>query len=92
MKLEDVAIIKTNFPEADFWITRRGSLDTVGKPTKEYNPESIGIKVESNMLLPEYMYYVFMHMHQSGVWKQHAHGATNLVNIKLSDVKNIPLR
>ncbi|EDW5526466.1 hypothetical protein CGU17_004274, partial [Salmonella enterica subsp. enterica serovar Johannesburg] len=26
MKLSDVATIRTNFQEADFWITRRGSL------------------------------------------------------------------
>ena len=40
----DVADIKISFAEADFWITRKGSIKEVGRPTKDFNKEKIGIK------------------------------------------------
>jgi hypothetical protein len=91
MKLGDLTTIKTNFQNADFWIIRRGSINTVGKPTKEYNPEHIGIKVNSDQVVPDYLYYWFMNFHNMGYWKEVATGTTNLVNIRAQDVKNIPL-
>ena len=33
MRLSDVTTIKTHYPEADFWLVRRGSLKTCGQPT-----------------------------------------------------------
>lgn len=92
MKLSDVATIKTNFPDADFWIVRRGSLKTVGEPSYIFNPESIGVKVtRPDMVLSRYLYYCFLHLHQSKVWEPVATGSLSLVNIKVSDVKNIVL-
>lgn len=91
-KLGDMAIIRTNFPDADFWIARKGSRDTVGKPHKNFKAEDIGIKVkDQTQLLPSYLYYVFMHLYQQGVWKYMATGTLNLVNITVSDVKNLPI-
>lgn len=70
MKLSDVATIKTNFSDADFWIIRRGSLKTVGEPSYTFNPESIGIKVtRPDVVLSSYLYYCFLHLHQSKVWE-----------------------
>lgn len=93
MKLSDVATIKTNFPDADFWITRRGSLKTVGSLSYEFNPESIGIKVtRTDLVLSRYLYYCLLHLHQSGTWEPVATGTLSLVNIKVSDVKNIVLK
>ncbi|WP_435276264.1 hypothetical protein ACMAZF_04455 [Psychrobium sp. nBUS_13] len=40
--LFNIAKIKTNFPEADFWLVRKGGEFDVGKPTKTYKPENIG--------------------------------------------------
>ncbi|AEB22168.1 hypothetical protein ICQ89_004428 [Salmonella enterica] len=92
MKLSDVATIKTNFPDADFWIVRRGSLKTVGEPSYTFNPESIGVKVtRPDLVLSRYLYYCFLHLHQSKVWEPVATGSLSLVNIKVSDVKNIVL-
>lgn len=92
MKLSELTIIKTNFPEADFWIVRRGSLKTCGEPTKTFNPEHIGIKVvRTDILLPDYLYYCMMHLHRSKVWEFRATGTLNLVNIKISDVRSIEL-
>ena len=91
MKLGDVAIIKTNFSDADFWLVRRGSENIVGKPVKNYDPEYIGIKVETDKILPDYLFYWFMHFHGTGYWKSVATGTTRLVNIRTDDVKNIPI-
>ena len=41
MKLSDLCEIKTNFSDADFWLQRKGSVDTVGTPTKEFHSENI---------------------------------------------------
>jgi len=93
MKLSDVATIKTNFAEADFWIVRRGSLKTVGEPSYTFNRESIGIKVSrQDIVLSRYLYYCFLHLHQSRVWEPVATGSLSLVNIRVSDVANITLK
>ncbi|PKB89349.1 hypothetical protein A8A01_14580 [Ewingella americana] len=93
MKLQDVAAVSTNFPEADFWIVRRGSLKSVGEPTYKFNPEHIGIKViRTDLLLPRYLYYCLMHIHSAGKWKPLATGTLELVNIRVSDIKHIALK
>lgn len=89
--LKDFAEIKTNFEDADFWIIRKGDINKVGSPTKQFSSEHIGIKIINNMILPDYLYYAFMNMQTQGFFKQFAHGTTNLVNIKIEDIKNITL-
>ncbi len=92
MKLKDAATVKTDYPEADFWLVRRGSEDSVGQVTREYSPYHIGIKVHrTEILLPDYLYYVMMHLHSIGAWKVRARGTLSLVHITVSDVKNIEL-
>lgn len=92
MRLKDLCEFKTDFPEADFWITRKGDINTVGKPTKEFDPEKIGVKVvRTDLLLPDYLYYVFEYLVMSGVFASMAKGATNLKHISIDDVKNIPV-
>lgn len=89
--LSEKAEIKTNFPEADFWIIRKGSEDKVGSPTKEFSPEHIGIKVISDDLLPDYLFYAMQYTHSAGYYRPLAHGTLKLKNIKVSDVANIRL-
>lgn len=92
MKLSDVATIRTDFPEAHFWIVRRGSAERCGEPVRVFNPEHIGIRVNrTDLLLPDYLFYALRHMHQSGQWKAIATGALSLVNIRVSDVRQIEL-
>ena len=90
-RLKDYAEIRTNFPDADFWVVRRGTQEAVGKPVKEFSPEHIGIKVSSDDLLPNYLYYALMNAHMSGVFQGIAHGTTDLVNIRAQDIENISL-
>ena len=92
MRLQDVAKVSTDFPEADFWIVRRGTEKAVGEPTYVFNPEHIGVKVIStDILLPEYLYYCMMHLHSSRRWESLATGTLSLVNIRVSDIKHIGL-
>lgn len=92
MKLSSLAIIKTNFQNAHFWLVRRGSAAKCGEPTRIYNPEHIGILVvKTDILLPDYLYYALVHVHSTGHWERIATGTLSLVNIKVSDVQNIEL-
>jgi len=90
VKLSDFAVIKTNFPEADFWLIRRGSMSQCGKPVRAFYSEHIGVKVtRTDLLLPDYLYYVFLHIHNIGYWEPLTHGTLSLVNIRVQDVRNI---
>lgn len=93
MKLKDVCEIKLNFPEADFWLTRKGSEKEVGRPIKKFSPENIGIKVtDENILVPDYLYYIMTYFHSMGYFNQLSNGTLSLKNIRTEDVKNIKLR
>lgn len=88
--LKDLATVKTNMQDADFWLVRKGSSKTVGKPVREFNPEHIGIKVtRTDVLDPQYLYYVFMNLHNQGYFAQRATGMSELVHIRTSDVADI---
>lgn len=92
MKLAAVATIQTNFPEAHFWLVRRGSAERCGKVSRVFNPEHIGIRVDrTDLLLPDYLFYALAHVHETGHWKQLATGTLSLVNIRVSDVRSIEL-
>lgn len=93
MRLQDVATIAACFPDADFWIVRRGSLTTVGRPTYTFNREHIGIKVvRTDLILPQYLYYSMVNIFESGSWQSIATGTTALVNLRVSDIKHIALK
>lgn len=91
LRLKDLCKVGTNFEDADFWLQRKGSETSVGKPSKEFNPENIGVKVTATEKIdPQWLYYVMVHLHNSGYWKNKAAGVTNLVNIRSEDVGNVP--
>lgn len=90
MTIGDLCEFKTNFPEADFWLIRKGSEEKVGKPTKEFDSEHIGVKIiRTDIIDPQYLYYVFMHFQQSGKFINFAHGSLRLKHISIRDIKNI---
>jgi hypothetical protein len=92
MTLGDLCEFKVNFPEADFWLVRKGSDKTVGMPVKEFDSERIGVKViQTDVLDPQYLYYVFMHLQQSGKFIPLAHGTLKLKNISIRDIKSISI-
>lgn len=92
MKLSDVSTIRLNYPDAHFWMIRRGSVERVGEPVRVFNPEHIGIRIErTDILLPDYLFYTLQAIHLQGAWKQIATGTLSLVNIRVSDVRSIEL-
>lgn len=92
VKLGDLVAMSKGMEDADFWIEYRGSANTVGKPSKEYGPYKLGIKVTAtDRLDPRFLYYAFMNLQQQGHFAKMAHGTTNLVNLRIRDLANIPL-
>jgi restriction endonuclease S subunit len=90
MKLGQLCDIRTNFPEADFWLIRKGNDDEVGKPTKEFSPENIGIKViETDILFPQYLYYALLNLFNQGKFINLSTGTLRLKHIRTEDIKNI---
>lgn len=93
MTLGDLCTIKTNFPDADFWIVRKGTAKAVGVPTKEFSPEHIGVKVErTDLLMPDYLFYVMQHIHNTGLYERNATGTLRLVSIRTDLIKAIPVQ
>ena len=92
-KLGHVAKIGTNMEDADFWITRVHDSKNVGKPTKEYQPHHLGVKITAtDRLDPKFAYYLMHYIHGTGYFSERARGVGNRVNIKKSDVSDIPLK
>lgn len=65
--------VKTNFPDADFWLINKHSIDKIGKPVKEYRDCLIGIKCNEQLIFPSYAFYICLHIYQKGIcsriWK-----------------------
>jgi hypothetical protein len=89
MKLKQLCTVQTNLPNADFYIVRSGSQNTIGKVTKEFNKDYIGIKVtRTDLLVPDYLYYLLMNLHNQGYFKSISNGTT-LQHITTQHVGNI---
>lgn len=92
LRLKYVCEIKTNFPEADFWLIRKGDEETVGKPVKKFEPQHIGIKViKTDILDSKYLYYVFEYLYSSKELIKYTKGVLNLKHIIIDDIKNIKI-
>lgn len=86
LTLKDIAEIKTNFEEADFWLVRRGSAIKVGKSVEDFHPEHIGIRFNSQLVFARYFFYVMQQYHSQGVFEKMAKGSFLLVHITVDDV------
>lgn len=94
MTLGDICFFKTDFKDADFWLQRKGSEKNVGTPTKKFSEDNIGVKVKEeykDRVLPEFLYYYFVNLHNQGFFQPISHGILELKNIKISDIKSIPI-
>jgi len=90
--LGDLTTMSIGMKDADFWIEIRGSRKTVGRPTNEYGPYRLGIKVTATDILnPKFLYYAFEHLYNQGLLARLATGTTELVNIRKSDIQRIPM-
>lgn len=94
VRLKEIMEVRTNFEGADFWLVRKGSEANVGKPTKEFNINHIGLKLNDlgrQIADPQYLYYFFTFLHSRGSWMQLSKGTLNLKHISVSDVKNFSI-
>jgi len=92
MTIGDLCEFKINFEDADFWLISKGDKMSVGKPTNEFNPEHIGVKVIARDILdPKYLYYMFMYLNQNGELSKLSSGTLKLQHIRISDIKNIEI-
>ena len=85
-------VVKTDYPEADFWLQKRGSEQNVGKPLRKFSeiqgPYNIGIKVPEGMN-KEYVYAQLAALFRKGYWQRHSYGTLTLQHIRVDDVKEI---
>ncbi|MEG4171153.1 MULTISPECIES: hypothetical protein [unclassified Microcoleus] len=81
-------IVKNNFPEADFWLINKGSKNKLGEPVKEFQPYLTGIKCPV-LVLPDYAFYMCLHLYQQGLWQQYSQGSLNLQHLRLKNVKEV---
>ena len=85
-------VVKTNYPEADFWLQKRGSEQNVGKPMRKFSKVqgqyNIGIKVPEGMN-KEYVYAQLARLFRKGHWQRYSYGTLNLQHIRVDDVKKI---
>jgi hypothetical protein len=86
--------IRTDFEDADFWLVRKGSESSVGKPTKEFHYNHIGLRLNElgrQIADPNYLFYLFTFFHGNGLWARLSKGSLSLKHISVSDVKNFLL-
>jgi len=75
--------------DADFWLIAVNTKERVGKPVEEFNKNHIGVKVlNTEKILPKYMYYWMENLYNQGHWKQIARGSVQQF-ISVQDVKDI---
>ncbi len=98
MKLGDLCDIRYNMPEADFYIYARGSEKNLGMPSKdsENTEKKIGVKVKDEakeVLDSGYLYYLFMHLHNTQFWQTNGlvYGSLQLKNLRVEDIKNLSI-
>jgi hypothetical protein len=93
MTIGELCEFKTNFPDADFWLVSKGTRTEVGVPVKTFKPEYIGVKVvRTDILLPQYLYYVFMNLQNQGVFEMLSEvndGGVRVVSIQ--KIKRMPI-
>lgn len=93
MKLKDIVNLSLDNPDADFWIVRQGNANQVGRPTREYSPQHIGVSVtRPDLVLTDYLFYVFEFLASNGAFAQLAQGTTGLKSISVKDLLEIPLK
>ena len=84
-------ITKSLHPDADFWVQRRGARNNIGKVSKEFNRENIGIKVlKLDELDPGYLYYWMEHVQSQNWWERMGiPGVTGIWHLRVRDVQSL---
>ena len=59
--------------DSDFWIQLKGQ--NAGKPLREKIPNSIGVKTDPAILLPDFLFYTLEYLHASGAFQPYISGS-----------------
>lgn len=81
--------IKNKFEDADFWIRNKGNNKKLGLPTKEYRDCLTGIKCNQELILPDYAYYLFLHLYQQGIWRKYGISSINFQHLRITDIQKV---
>jgi hypothetical protein len=78
--------------DADFWIQKVGTDETIGTPHENMDLDDIGVKViRTDILVPKYLFYVFQYLQMQGVFKHLALSGTQRV-LTVKSIENLPLQ
>jgi hypothetical protein len=92
MKLKDIVNLQVNNPDADFWLIRKGTKNMVGKPTREFSPEHIGVTItRPDLVLNDFLFYLFEYFSSVGAFSSLAQGTTGIRSIKIKDLGEVPI-
>tara|TARA_Y100000310_G_C20367966_1_gene662138 strand:+ start:31 stop:312 length:282 start_codon:yes stop_codon:yes gene_type:complete len=89
IQLKKLADIRTNFEEADFWLTRKEGEQKIGTPVREFNKEYIGVKVTAHeKIIPDFLYYLMETVANTGYWSKF----TEDEDLRVDNVKDLELQ
>ncbi len=88
MILSDIAEIRTNFPEANFWLVNYTNTNQVGKPTGDFQKEFIGIKAY-DFDFTYHLYHMLMSFFKTGQFQNISRGIPGYVSLCLHSVQNL---
>lgn len=81
-------IIRSNFPEADFWLINKGSTKNLGKPVKKFESYLTGIQCPA-LIDSEYGYYLCAYLHSLDTWSKYSRGSINLQHLRIRDIRQV---
>lgn len=85
-----LAEARLNSPDADFWLQRQGNIRQVGRPTRSFSKEHIGITIlDRSAIFPDYLYYWFLNIYARGYWEPFTYGSVRLKHIRVEDVRQL---
>ncbi len=70
----------------DFWIQTKG--ENAGKPLRKQIPNSIGIKVNPELLVPDFLFYIVLLNYQTSAFKPYLKGSV-VPFIRIGDIRRI---
>ena len=92
LALKQIADVKTNMEDADFWIQRKGSKLTCGSVRNFFTPDNIGIKVKYTDLIDrKYLKFMLEYLHKQYQYTRETRGTLTLQHIAVDTVKNIQI-
>lgn len=57
----------------DFWIQLKG--ERAGQPLRTPCPNSVGVKADQSIFLPDYLFYCFVHTYNTGIYRSLLRGS-----------------